>query len=268
MTAAFPSTLVRESDFSDRLNPFLVKELRQGLRSRVFVFGLMGLQAALAFVTMARIIAEDDPTTRSLDVFYWLLIGTLLHLILPLRDLFKGDTDRRKENWDLLVVTVQNGDGVLWGKWLSMISQMLICWLSILPYELLRYYIVEHEIMIELLGLTVLLVNGMVAALWGLLVSSLPAAGRYVTALLMIPAMFVGNACSFVGVVTVIDHSGEPGQLLAVGMIYMMTAVISYGLTISRYDYDMQQPRGIAHLYLSDEDRQLMDAETRSSATA
>lgn len=267
MTAAFPSTLVRESDFSDRLNPFLVKELRQGLRSRVFVFGLMGLQTALAFVTMARIIAEDDPTTRSFDVFYWLLIGTLLHLILPLRDLFKGDTDRRKENWDLLVVTLQNGDGVLWGKWMSMISQMLICWLSILPYQLLRYYIVEHEIMLELMALIGLLVNGMVAALWGLLVSSLPAAGRYITALLMIPGVLFGNCFAFIGAVIAIDRSGEPERLVSVGMIYLIVAGISYGITSGRYDYDMQQPRGVAHLYLSEQDRQLMDAESRSSAT-
>ncbi|MBL9143479.1 MAG: hypothetical protein JNM99_07315 [Verrucomicrobiaceae bacterium] len=245
-----------------------MKELRQGLRSRVFVFGLTGLQTALAFVTMARIIAEDVPTTRSLDVFYWLLIGTLLHLILPLRDLFKGDTDRRKENWELLIVTLQSGDGVLWGKWMSMISQMLICWLSILPYELLRYYIVEHEIMIELLGLTVLLVNGMVASLWGLLVSSLPAAGRYITALLMIPGVFLGNGFAFVGVATVIDRIGEPERLVSVGMIYLIVAGISFGLTAGRYDYDMQQPRGVAHLYLSDQDRQLMNAESQASRHA
>lgn len=267
MTAAAPSFVIRESDFSDRLNPFLVKELRQGLRSRVFVGGLIGLQAALALITIGRVTA-DDASFHPLDAFYWLLIVILLHIILPLRDLFKGDTDRRKDNWDLLVITVQNGDGVLWGKWSSIVAQMLICWFSILPYELLRYYIVDHEIIFELIALVGLLVNGFIAAVWGLLISSLPAMGRYFMALMMIPTVLVANGLSFVGIVSSIDTGNDFEGAVAVGMVYLIVAAISYGITAGRYDYDMQQPRGVAHLYLDDKDRQLMDAESRSSANA
>ena len=41
------------TDFPDRLSPMLVKELRQGLRTRSFVAVFMSLQAILAVVLLA-----------------------------------------------------------------------------------------------------------------------------------------------------------------------------------------------------------------------
>ena len=44
--AALPNT----ADFPDRLNPLLVKELRQGLRNRVFVTSFLLMHAIVALV--------------------------------------------------------------------------------------------------------------------------------------------------------------------------------------------------------------------------
>ena len=268
MTAAAPSFVIRESDFSDRLNPFLVKELRQGLRSRVFVFGLMGLQTALAFVTMARIIAEDDPTTRSFDVFYWLLIGIVLHLVLPLGGIWTGDHDRLPGNWDLLVMTGRSGERIMLGKWVTIVTQMALCWITVLPHQLLRYFSGGTNVVVEVVALTGLLINGLLFSLWGLLVVSLSPAGRLILGLLMAPVVAIADLWSIVVVAVSMDRTGQAEGPVIVGMIYLITGLISFGITSGRYDYDMQQPRGVAHLYLSEQDRQLMDAETRSSATA
>ena len=39
--------MIPKTDFSDRLSPIVVKELRQGLRSRGYMFLFMGLQALM-----------------------------------------------------------------------------------------------------------------------------------------------------------------------------------------------------------------------------
>lgn len=267
MTAAAPSFVIRESDFSDRLNPFLVKELRQGLRSRVFVFGLLGLQSLLGILSLARL-NESWIDGSDVDRCYWLSIGTVLHLLLPLGGIWTGDHDRLPGNWDLLVMTGRSGERIMLGKWVTIVTQMALCWITVLPHQLLRYFSGGTNVVAEVVALVGLLVNGLVFSLWGLLIASLSATGRLILSLVMIPCVLVGNVLS-IGVVAVsMDQTGHAGSLVIVAFFYFITALISFGITAGRYDYDMQQPRGVAHLYLDDKDRQLMDAESRSSTNA
>lgn len=267
MTAAAPSFVIRESDFSDRLNPFLVKELRQGLRSRVFVFGLLGLQSLLGILSLARL-NESWIDGSDVDRYYWLSIGTVLHLLLPLGGIWTGDHDRLPGNWDLLVMTGRSGERIMLGKWVTIVTQMALCWITVLPHQLLRYFSGGTNVVVEVVALTGLLINGLVFSLWGLLVISLSPAGRLILGLLMAPVVAIADLLSIVIVAVSMDRTGQAEGPVIVGMIYLITALISFGITAGRYDYDMQQPRGVAHLYLDDKDRQLMDAESRSSANA
>lgn len=267
MTAAVPSFLTQDSDFSDRLNPFLVKELRQGLRSRVFVFGLLVLQSLLGILSLARL-NESWIDGSDVDRFYWLSIGTVLHLLLPLGGIWKGDHDRLPGNWDLLVMTGRSAERIMLGKWITIVTQMALCWITVLPHQLLRYFSGGTNVVVEVVALTGFLINGLVFSLWGLLVASLSPAGRLILGLLMAPVVAIADVLSIVVVALSMDRTGQAEGPVIVGMIYLTTALISFGVTAGRYDYDMHQPRGIGHLYLSDQDRQLMDAESRASTTA
>ena len=73
-------------DFPTWLPPMLVKELRQGLRTRGFVFSLIGLHVVLVIAFAWALVAQIFDRSSALDIvngFYWtitvLLLGIMLH---------------------------------------------------------------------------------------------------------------------------------------------------------------------------------------------
>ena len=83
-TAALPAARRGLRDFSDRLSPMLVKELRQGLKSPVFIWGLIVMQAALAVMAM---VAMDEGNSQDVNAAFWWPVAGIVCILLPMRDL-------------------------------------------------------------------------------------------------------------------------------------------------------------------------------------
>src|SRR6476660_9141474 len=76
----------RFDDFSDKLSPMLVKELRQGLRAKTFVILFLALQGLLAFVLLISVAAADPQRagfTVSKVIFFFFSLAVLV--VQPLR---------------------------------------------------------------------------------------------------------------------------------------------------------------------------------------
>lgn len=232
-------------DFTDRMNPFLVKELRQGLRSRLFVSLLLWIQASMCVLTALRLFAGEVVFFRGgLDAFYWVNIVVLLHILLPLRHAFAGDDDFAAGNYDLLRITPTPPDHIMWNKFKCVMRLMLICVASILPYQMLRYFFGHTDIIEELCMIGIVLINGAVFTLWGLVTSSCSGAWRIVLGLIMPITVAIGDSLSMGAVDAMFEGHFHPvsAALIVMAFIYFFVGGISIAIASSRYDFDVMYP--------------------------
>jgi len=145
---------------SDRLHPMIVKELRQGLRSRGYLILHMGLQALLVLVMLMYIFEKINmlPGAFAEQVFYSLLAGLLL-VAMPLLAFFSGIRSEQKGNtYELLICTHMRPGDIQRGKWLTRMLQALLLLSSMIPYVVVRYLLGQVELIQDLLHVFVLFV--------------------------------------------------------------------------------------------------------------
>lgn len=116
------------TDFPDRIPPVLVKELRQGLRGRMFVVPFLVLQFLL-------IVTVGGGNTLS----FWHFIMVMLIFLLPSRNLGALGDERDANTLDTLLLTRLTPWRIVWGKWCSATAQSLLVAVAIVPYLLVRY---------------------------------------------------------------------------------------------------------------------------------
>ncbi len=129
-------------DFPDWISPMLVKELRQGMRSRVFLLSFLVLQLAMIFLAAIGLwMPPDGGSTQTLSVFFWLIIGAPLLLIMPLSG-FNAIAGEKKENTlEPIFLSRLGARRIIAGKWLAIVAQTTLLVSAILPYAVLRYYL-------------------------------------------------------------------------------------------------------------------------------
>lgn len=155
LTPADPSL----KDFPDRLSPMLVKELRQGLRSNIFVWAFLIMHFVLAFVVLSALGSENDRNTSS--IFWWTIILPIV-FVLPLRGVNALSEEIRMNTMDTLCLTRLTALRITFGKWVSIALQIILLGVTVLPYLVMRYFAGGVDIAIELLGLFNLLAVGCV----------------------------------------------------------------------------------------------------------
>ena len=124
------------SDFPDRLSPMVVKELRQGMRTRAFAIVMLTLHLVLVVLTLL-----GGGGARSEIAHAWFdgIVTLVLCLILPLRGFSAVADEIRAGTLDMLALTRLSAWRIVYGKWLSIAAQSLLIALSILPYVVARY---------------------------------------------------------------------------------------------------------------------------------
>jgi hypothetical protein len=70
-------------DFADWLPPMLVKELRQGLKTHVFVAVFVLVQVAMITLVGLRLTSADGAGADTLDQIMWQSLGAVLLLLMP-----------------------------------------------------------------------------------------------------------------------------------------------------------------------------------------
>ena len=142
------------NDFSDRLPPMLVKELRQGMRARTFVGVFLGLQLFLGIVMLfATAAAGYNSAGSTVSQIIFLFFSLAVLVVQPLRAMNALHVEIKSTTIDMMVLTRLDARRIVMGKWASIVGQTLLLFVSIIPYLILRYFFGGMNLFAELLAL-------------------------------------------------------------------------------------------------------------------
>ncbi|MFP2913083.1 ABC transporter permease [Pyxidicoccus sp. 3LFB2] len=131
--------------WGDRLNPLVVKEVRQGLRTRVFwaCFGLM-LLACLVLSLIAYVETREAAFARHGQGFFFsffFCLGVAHFFIIPYSAYRSLVREREDETWVLLVLTGLGPRRILRGKVASFLVQAGLYASAVGPFLLFSYFL-------------------------------------------------------------------------------------------------------------------------------
>lgn len=148
-------------DFSDRLSPMLVKELRQGLKSHVFTWGLIAMQLSLIIVAL---LSMEGENVRDINRFFWWSVAGPVCVLLPLRVANALRDETSGNTLDTLLLTQLSAWRITLGKWLATCALQVLVAVTALPYLILRYFAGGVNTPLELAWLGVIVLFGMVVS--------------------------------------------------------------------------------------------------------
>jgi ABC-type transport system involved in multi-copper enzyme maturation permease subunit len=132
------------AQLSERLNPIVVKEVRQGLRTRVFwiFFGLM-LFACLCISLIAWAQAQEagDDAGRYFFIAFFVCLSVVQFFIIPYTAYRSMAREREDETWVLLTLTGLGPRKILRGKLTSFLVQGALYGSAAGPFLLFCYYL-------------------------------------------------------------------------------------------------------------------------------
>ncbi len=146
---------------SEWLSPMIIKELRQGLHSKLFITFYLLLQGLLAFSILLMPNAQSAGNS-----LFWFTVVTTLVIALPARGLVAVHMELRARTMELLYLTRLSTLRIILGKWGALFLQSILCAVAILPYLFVRYLLGGQEIVHEGVWLAaVLLLSALCMAL-------------------------------------------------------------------------------------------------------
>jgi len=163
------STTAR-SDFGDWLSPMLVKELRQGVRSKIFMAAFYLTQALMILSVIFSLTSAGDgeysgQTFGFLNGLFWFMIGVPLIFLMPLRGFGSLYGEIKAGTLELVFLTRLSALRIAAGKWTALMVQTLLLVAAVLPYVLLRYFLGGVDVAEDLQGLFfMVLASGMLTA--------------------------------------------------------------------------------------------------------
>ncbi|GHG94384.1 ABC transporter permease [Comamonas sp. JC664] len=131
--------------WGDRLNPLVVKEVRQGLRTRVFwvCFGLM-LLACLMVALIAYVDTRESANARHGQGYFFaffVCLGLAHFFVIPYSAYRSLAREREDETWVLLVLTGLGPRRILRGKVASFLVQASLYASAVGPFLLFSYFL-------------------------------------------------------------------------------------------------------------------------------
>ncbi len=159
MPAAAPISLIQ--DFPDRLSPMVVKELRQGLRTKTFAGTMLALHSLLAVITL---MSGGARNAASIVGFMNFLVATVLCVVLPLTGFSALAGEMKAGTLDMLSLTRLSAGRIVFGKWASVALVITLVAVSIVPYVVARYVFGGLDLFSELALLAVQCIAGLVVA--------------------------------------------------------------------------------------------------------
>jgi len=139
---SFATIISTGKKVDDWLSPILVKELRQGMRARVFIAAFLLLQVFLVVLVLGNLAAQDDRYTLDYqNRFFWGIIGFALLALMPLRGLTAVSVEVKNQTMETIMLTRLTAWRVVFGKWSALFAQSLLLVSAVLPYIVLRYFI-------------------------------------------------------------------------------------------------------------------------------
>jgi hypothetical protein len=135
----------------------LVKELRQGLRTRSFVIVFMALQAILAIVLLAAgAAASSDNSGQTISNIIFIFFSIAVIIIQPMRGIAALSSEVKGNTIDMMVLTRLSAWRIVTGKWFAIVSQSALILVTIVPYLILRYFFGGMNLFGEIMLLTLI----------------------------------------------------------------------------------------------------------------
>lgn len=163
----------------DRINPIIVKEVRQGNRSKAFLLNFLLAQVAMVLLVVLMSDQASQGGVRSLqqmNQMFWMLFGMVLIVGIPLSGINAINQERAEGRLDLLHLTRLSALKIVRGKCLALVSQSLLITTSLLPYLLVRYYFGSVNVLEDLMIIAIMLVVSALMTGLSVSVSALPSA--------------------------------------------------------------------------------------------
>ncbi len=154
-----PVTLL--NDFSDRISPMLVKELRQGLRAKTFVVVFLSLQIALGTMLLSASAATSDQAGSVISGIIFAFFAIAALIIQPLRGVSALSSEIKGNTIDMMVLTRLSAWRIVFGKWIAIIGQSVLLLATIIPYLILRYFFGGMNLFAEMVMLALLFLTSM-----------------------------------------------------------------------------------------------------------
>ncbi len=177
------------SDFAEWLSPMVVKELRQGMRSRVFVTSFLLLQGGMIFVALVALAASaHQQDIRAMTTLFWVICGVPLLLMMPISGFGAVANEITANSLELIFLTRLTPRRIIAGKWFAIVAQTALFACAVLPYAVLRYFLGGVNVGRELAVLAGLLLGS--ALLSGIAVGLSPQSSRAGRAILPIAIVF------------------------------------------------------------------------------
>lgn len=184
-TSAAPAARL---DFPTWLPAMLVKELRQGLRTRGFVGTFMGFQTVMIIAFFFAAVQPGQQAFATASAMFWGLFAALLLLVTPLRALAGLGSEIEGRSVDLLVLTRLTASRIVLGKWISLMAQAALLAAALLPYGVVRYYLGSVDLVSELSYMAGLFAGSAMLTAGALWISGWPRALRLLVGIAVIPA--------------------------------------------------------------------------------
>ncbi len=172
-------------DFPDWFGAILVKELRQGLKTRAFEATYIALQVVFVGIITWMMIVHAGPRERFLcgivlNGIFWGLIAVYFLWITPLRALNELAAEKRAGALELVFMSGLTPWRIVIGKWLALLVQAVLFLIAMLPYGMMRYYFGRVHLADDFLNLAVLLLLSAAVSALAIAVSALPVIFRVV----------------------------------------------------------------------------------------
>jgi hypothetical protein len=232
------------ADFPDRLNPLLVKELRQGLRNRMFVTSFL-----LAHVFVALVIGFETLSAEAGDhhgrgeewmFFQWAVEVGFLCLLLPARGLSAAEDEARASSTDLLRLANYDASAVVYGKWKTQLLLSAVLLVSLAPYHFLRYYVSGVDVLSQGMALLWAWSESAMLSAFCLCLSTLRVWARCIwIAVLFIPLCFTISPAGFL-LVGRPDGSQIVVAVVVWGVVWFGATMFFLTLAISGFDTQMR----------------------------
>lgn len=135
----------------DSASPMVVKELRQGVKSRAFGFSFMLMQGLMVFCVVLYSVAfsrEADQT--AFNAIFWIFLGSSLLFVTPLRALNALQQEIKGNTLELIFLSRLTAWRIVAGKWMALYAQNLLIATAAMPYLLLRYFLGGFDIFFDL----------------------------------------------------------------------------------------------------------------------
>ncbi len=230
-------------DFGDWLSPMLVKELRQGIRSKIFMaaFYLTQVLMILSVVFNLTAVGEGDGAGRMVEFLnglFWFMIGVPLLFLMPIRGFGSLYGEIKAGTLELVFLTRLSALRIAAGKWTALMVQTLLLVAAVLPYVLLRYFLGSVNVVKDSQSVLILLLaSGMLTAAT---IAISPYESKILRALFSIGMVF-GFIFVLIGLLNIMAVdviSGAAGSSFApwivyLGIILFAPAFIFLGLEIA-----------------------------------